>query len=101
MITSGMTGVPCVCGKTHHFTPSVMAILLLMMETGDLHYVAGPGESRYRCLYNAIRDLPENDIRFSLYRGSIRFDLGADTRNESIVQSRINGNGTVGVGHTE
>ena len=96
-MTTGMTGVPCVCGKTHRFTPSAMAVLLLIAESGELHYVVSKGEIRYHCLFNAIRNLPEDDPRFSLYRGSIRFDIGEDTRNPRIVQSRIVGRGDIGI----
>jgi|SRR4051812_31119294 len=92
-ITSGMTGVPCVCGFTHRFTPSAMAVLLLIGETGELHYVVGQGEIRYHCLFTAITNLPDDDPRFSLYRGSIRFDKGSPTRHPSIVHTRPNGHG--------
>jgi hypothetical protein len=100
MITSGMTGVPCVCGKTHRFTPSAMAVLLLIAETGELHYVVGSGEIRYRCLFAAIQGLSEDDPRLSFYRGSIRFDEGAETRHPSIVHASYSRRRITGIDKT-
>lgn len=68
--TKGLTQVHCRCGRTHHFSPTAMAILLVMLQDGDGHAINRNGVEPF-CLADILATLSDDDSRRATYRGRI------------------------------